>query len=207
MKSLRLASSLHTCRERAEELVVYARHPGFLTVNRRRSRLLVETVSAMRKEPWTSDSPWQERRQRCASSGSSGMDGVCRSGWQEMSGSDSPQPEPESGPEGMGHPLTRRDLLRGTAALGVAAGLGGLLAACGGTSSQVGAGSTQGAASGSGETTPTAGTTVAAGQPKRGGVLRIASVGGGKGETFDPARSAALIDCSRSYNFSTRWCG
>ncbi len=35
---------------------------------------------------------------------------------------------------------------------------------------------------------------------KRGGVLRVGSVGAGKGETFDPARSAALIDCSRSYN-------
>ena len=89
--------------------------------------------------------------------------------------------------EALDREMTRRHLLKGTAVAGIAVGFGGILAACGGSSS----GSQQ---------TSSVGTTAVAGQPKRGGVLRVASVGAGKGETFDPARSAALIDCSRSYN-------
>ncbi|MDX6533133.1 MAG: peptide/nickel transport system substrate-binding protein [Gaiellales bacterium] len=84
----------------------------------------------------------------------------------------------------LGMPMTRRRLLGGTAAAGLALGAGNLLAACGGGSSS-----------------PTgAGSTAASGAPRRGGRLRVGHVGAGKGESFDPARGSSFIDASRYYN-------
>lgn len=80
-----------------------------------------------------------------------------------------------------------------------AAGLASMLAACGGSgssSSSSSAGST--ATDGASETTGPA--TTSAATPKTGGRLRIAHVGGGDAETFDPARGSNFIDASRYYN-------
>jgi peptide/nickel transport system substrate-binding protein len=75
--------------------------------------------------------------------------------------------------------LTRRRLLQGAAGLGLAVGAGGVLAACGGDD----------------ETTlgPT-------GDPVRGGRLRVGHVGGGRGESVNPALGSSFIDASRFYN-------
>lgn len=85
-------------------------------------------------------------------------------------------------------PLSRRDLLRGAAAAGVGLGATSFLAACGGDGEEGGAGTT----------TQPSGTTPA--EVTRGGRLRVGHVGGGKAETFDPARGSTFIDASRYLN-------
>jgi peptide/nickel transport system substrate-binding protein len=76
--------------------------------------------------------------------------------------------------EAEGSSLTRADLLRAAAVGGAALAASGPLA-----ESALGA---------------------LAQQPKRGGRLRVGHVGGGKGETFDPALGSTFIDASRYYN-------
>ena len=93
-----------------------------------------------------------------------------------------------SGPGGAGGDVfgtrfTRRRLLRGAAAAGLTLGAGGLLAACGGDGE---------------ETDGQTGTTE--GGPRRGGRLRVAHVGAGRGESFNPARGSSFIDASRYFN-------
>src|SRR6266508_3605781 len=78
--------------------------------------------------------------------------------------------------------VSRRDLLKGTAAAGLTFGLGGILAACGGG----GGGGGNEAAPATTATTAGATATTAAETPKPGGRLRIAVIGGGTAETFDP---------------------
>jgi peptide/nickel transport system substrate-binding protein len=82
--------------------------------------------------------------------------------------------------------LTRRRLLRGVAATGLAFGSSGLLAACGGDDDgDQAATGTQGGQGGG---------------PRRGGRLRVGHVGAGKGESFNPARGSSFIDASRYFN-------
>ncbi|HYY74886.1 MAG TPA: ABC transporter substrate-binding protein [Gaiellaceae bacterium] len=93
-----------------------------------------------------------------------------------------------SGPGGAGGDVfgtrfTRRRLLHGAAAAGLTLGSGGLLAACGGDGE---------------ETVGETGTTE--GAPRRGGRLRVAHVGAGRGESFNPARGSSFIDASRYFN-------
>ncbi|MDW8339074.1 MAG: ABC transporter substrate-binding protein [Thermoleophilia bacterium] len=76
--------------------------------------------------------------------------------------------------------LTRARLLRGAAGLGLAVGASGLLAAC-----DVGGGGTEMGATG---------------EPVRGGRLRVGHVGGGRGESVNPAIGSTFIDASRFYN-------
>lgn len=83
-------------------------------------------------------------------------------------------------------PWTRRELIRGAAAAGIGLSAAGVLAACGGGDD--------------GSAVPTSGETTADGNIKRGGRLRVGHVGGGKGETFDPARGSTFIDASRYLN-------
>ncbi len=82
--------------------------------------------------------------------------------------------------------LSRRGLLKGMAAAGLAFGSSGLLAACGGDG---GSGGSGGGGSQSG-----------GGGGSRGGRLRVGHVGAGKGESFNPARGSSFIDASRYYN-------
>ncbi len=81
-------------------------------------------------------------------------------------------------------------------AISGAAGLAGILAACGGSDSS----GTTAATTAAGETPVASGSTAAADAVKTGGRLRIAHVGGGDAETFDPARGSNFIDASRYYN-------
>ena len=99
---------------------------------------------------------------------------------------------------------SRRDVLKTAGAAGMVAGLSGILAACGGGSGDGGEAppattAAGGATSGAAETTPPA-TTAAEGGPVTGGRLRVGHVGGGKGESFNPARGSTFIDASRYYN-------
>lgn len=80
--------------------------------------------------------------------------------------------------------ITRRRLLRGAAATGLAFGAGGLLAACGGDDDAAPTGTSGGTDGGT----------------RRGGRLRVAHVGAGKGESFNPARGSSFIDASRYFN-------
>ena len=84
--------------------------------------------------------------------------------------------------------VSRRDLLKGTAVAGLAASLGGILAACGG--GDEGEATPAAPPPAAGTTAPGAATTAAATpaaeQPKPGGRLRIAVIGGGTAESFDP---------------------
>jgi peptide/nickel transport system substrate-binding protein len=82
--------------------------------------------------------------------------------------------------------LSRRRLLQGMAAAGLALGSSGLLAACGG----------DGGGSGSGG----GGSQSGGGGGQRGGRLRVGHVGAGKGESFNPALGSSFIDASRYYN-------
>ena len=81
--------------------------------------------------------------------------------------------------------ITRRRLLRSAAATGLALGAGGILAACGGDDDEAAVGT----ATGGGAEGPTTG-----------GRLRVAHVGAGKGESFNPARGSSFIDASRYFN-------
>lgn len=76
--------------------------------------------------------------------------------------------------------LGRRQFLRGIAATGVVAGAGGLLAACGGSSS----GSTQ-------QVSQLSQT------PRRGGNLELGLTGGSSSDTVDPHKSLTYLDTSR----------
>jgi peptide/nickel transport system substrate-binding protein len=82
--------------------------------------------------------------------------------------------------------LTRRRLLKGVAATGLAFGSSGLLAACGGEDD--------------GDEAATGTQTGRGGAPRRGGRLRVGHVGAGKGESFNPARGSSFIDASRYFN-------
>ncbi|HEX2045708.1 MAG TPA: ABC transporter substrate-binding protein [Gaiellaceae bacterium] len=88
-----------------------------------------------------------------------------------------------AGGDVFGTRFTRRRLLHGAAAAGLTLGAGGLLSACGGDGD---------------ETAGQTGTTE--GGPSRGGRLRVAHVGAGKGESFNPARGSSFIDASRYFN-------
>ena len=79
-------------------------------------------------------------------------------------------------PEGFG----RRQFLRGIAGTGVIAGAGGLLAACGGSSS----GNTSSLAQ-------------ASRSVRRGGTLKLGLTGGSSSDTLDPHKSLTYIDTSR----------
>jgi peptide/nickel transport system substrate-binding protein len=97
--------------------------------------------------------------------------------------------------------VTRRDLLKGAGAAGLAAGLGGILAACGGGGGSAGTTAAGGATSApSTGGTETGGTTAAGGEIKTGGRLRVGHVGAGKAESFDPGRGSSFIDASRYFN-------
>ena len=77
--------------------------------------------------------------------------------------------------------LTRRRLLESAAALGLTLSASGFLAACAGDDDE------------STAIGPT-------GDPQRGGRLRVGHVGGGKGESFNPATGSSFIDASRFFN-------
>jgi len=124
--------------------------------------------------------------------------------------------------------MSRREVLRAAGVIGLAAGVPGLLAACGdsdddGTTSAAAPDTTAGGASSApatsaaaeplpassaeGSTAPAtteaAPATSAASVPadvKTGGRLRVGHVGGGKGESFNPGRGSSFIDASRAYN-------
>jgi peptide/nickel transport system substrate-binding protein len=87
------------------------------------------------------------------------------------------------------HQLSRRALLRGAAAAGMVGLAPGLLAACGGDGDGDKAVTQSQATTGIDESTV-----------KRGGSLRVGHVGGGKAESFDPARTSSFIDASRLVN-------
>jgi peptide/nickel transport system substrate-binding protein len=94
--------------------------------------------------------------------------------------------------------FSRRRFLQGAAGAGLAIGSTGFLAACGGDDEEAAApppADTGGVAS-----TEPAAPAPAAGEPVRGGRLRVGHVGGGKGESFDPGRGSSFIDASRYYN-------
>ena len=99
---------------------------------------------------------------------------------------------------------SRRDVLKGAAALGAAAGLSGILAACGGGSTSSSEGETPATTAAGATTSAAADTggaeTAAAGGPVTGGRLRVGHVGGGKAESFNPATGSTFIDASRYYN-------
>src|SRR5919106_5779680 len=77
--------------------------------------------------------------------------------------------------------LTRRRLLERGAGLGLALSASGFLAACGGEDDE------------STSIGPT-------GDPQRGGRLRVGPVGGGTGESLNPATGSSFIDASRFFN-------
>ena len=76
--------------------------------------------------------------------------------------------------------LTRRRLLQSAAAVGITMSASGFLAGCGGDDESASIGPT--------------------GDPQRGGRLRVGHVGGGKGESVNPATGSSFIDASRFYN-------
>lgn len=103
--------------------------------------------------------------------------------------------------------LTRRDLLRRGAVFGAALSVPGILAACGGGSS--GGGETTAATSaaadtGAAPTTAAATTEAAAGEPKPGGVFRMAYSDGGTSETLDPQAFVSGTDQFRTLNIWDR---
>jgi peptide/nickel transport system substrate-binding protein len=103
-----------------------------------------------------------------------------------MASSDRQSSGPGAGADEIfGARITRRRLLQSAAASGLAFGAGGLLAACGGDDEAGGVTAT-GRDGGDG--------------PSRGGRLRVAHVGAGKGESFNPGRGSSFIDASRYFN-------
>jgi peptide/nickel transport system substrate-binding protein len=75
----------------------------------------------------------------------------------------------------------RRQFLRGLAATGALAGAGGLLAACGGSSSS-----------------PSSAATSAPKAPKAGGALKVGLTGGSGSDTLDPHKGLTYLDTARS---------
>src|SRR5262245_46545237 len=76
----------------------------------------------------------------------------------------------------------RRQFLRGLAATGVLTGAGGLLAACGGSSSS----------------SPSSGATPVAKAPKAGGALKVGLTGGSGTDTLDPHKGLTYLDTARA---------
>ncbi len=97
--------------------------------------------------------------------------------------------------------LSRKQLLQGAAGVGLAVGAGGLLAACGGSDEEAAAPPAPPADTGGGAATPPPAETGApADEIQTGGTLRVGHVGGGKGESLNPARGSTFIDASRFFN-------
>ena len=80
-------------------------------------------------------------------------------------------------------PLGRRDFLRGLATTGALAGAGGVLAACGGSSSP-----SPGKSTGPGQR----------GKPKAGGALKVGLTGGSGSDTLDPHKGLTYLDTARA---------
>lgn len=100
---------------------------------------------------------------------------------------------------------TRRDVLRTAGAAGLAAGLSGILAACGGgsdtpTEPSATTGGSGGATTAAPPETGATETAPAEGGVKTGGTLRVGHVGGGKNESFNPGIGSSFIDASRYMN-------
>ncbi len=93
-------------------------------------------------------------------------------------------PHRDDGAQGASLRYTRRTLLKGAVAGGVALGTPGFLAACGSSSSS--------------------GSATASGTPKHGGTLRVAMVGGGSTETLDPNAAVSNMDSARASNLFDR---
>jgi peptide/nickel transport system substrate-binding protein len=122
-----------------------------------------------------------------------------------MTDSDRQQPEKREKLWIFERGYSRREVLRTAGAAGVAAGLGGILAACGGGDEGGEAAPAATTAAGEATTeappaTEEAATTAAETGPKTGGRLRVGHVGGGKNETLDPSKGSTFIDASRLYN-------
>jgi peptide/nickel transport system substrate-binding protein len=108
----------------------------------------------------------------------------------------------------LGPRYSRRDVLKRAGAFGAAAGLAGILAACGGGGDEAAAPPPAEPAPAEpppAESEPAAepappATTGAAEDIKRGGRLRVGHVGGGDAEGFNPALGSTFIDASRFYN-------
>jgi peptide/nickel transport system substrate-binding protein len=98
--------------------------------------------------------------------------------------------------------ISRRQLLRGAAGVGLAAGTAGLLAACGSDGDEEAAPPAPPADTGQAAAPPPPATTAAAPADEitRGGRLRVGHVGGGKGESVNPVIGSTFIDASRFYN-------
>jgi len=79
--------------------------------------------------------------------------------------------------------LGRRDFLRGLATTGALVGTGGVLAACGGSSSP-----------GAAKTSPPTGS----GKPKPGGALSVGLTGGSGADTLDPHKGLTYLDTARA---------
>jgi peptide/nickel transport system substrate-binding protein len=79
--------------------------------------------------------------------------------------------------------VDRRQFLRGVAATGIAAGAGGLLAACSSSSTSTSPSSTP--------------TSSVSGTPKAGGTLSAGLTGGSSSDTVDPAQGLTYLDMSR----------
>jgi peptide/nickel transport system substrate-binding protein len=78
----------------------------------------------------------------------------------------------------LGDPLGRRQFLRGVAATGVVAGAGGLLAACGGSSTPASSSASE--------------------KPKYGGNLSVGMSGGSSSDTLDPNEGLTEVDTGRA---------
>jgi peptide/nickel transport system substrate-binding protein len=103
-----------------------------------------------------------------------------------MASSDRQREIPE---EGLGGRISRRRFLHTATAAGIGVGASGFLAACGGDDEE-----------GAGTATGTGTATEQEGGAQRGGRLRVAHVGAGKGESFNPGRGSSFIDASRYFN-------
>jgi peptide/nickel transport system substrate-binding protein len=82
---------------------------------------------------------------------------------------------------------SRRDFLRGTVVGAAAVGMGGLLGACGSSSSAP---------------TTTSGAATVTGKPVRGGTLRLGCTGGGSSDTLDVQACVNTVDFARSPQIS-----
>jgi peptide/nickel transport system substrate-binding protein len=85
------------------------------------------------------------------------------------------------------HGYSRRDFLRGTIGGAAAVGIGGLLGACGSSSSTP---------------TTTSPTQSATGKPVRGGTLRLGCTGGGSSDTLDVQAGVNTVDFARAPQIS-----
>jgi peptide/nickel transport system substrate-binding protein len=104
-----------------------------------------------------------------------------------MTSSGSSTGSPTSGVDEGG--LTRRRFVRGVGVVGAGTLLSGALAACGGSSSSSSVGAVTSKAVGT-----------ASGVPSKGGALRIAMIGNGSSETYNPAIIQTPIDFMHAYS-------